>query len=603
MRYNLHTMNTKWDFRDLFANDGDSKIEENRKVTEEKTKAFVSKWKPRTDYLEDPKVLADALAEYEEWSRSYAGGGNEPYYFWLRFTQNQTDTTVKARMQLADDFAKKLSNEIRFFSLNVSKIPEEKQQQFLLAPELQQYKHYLETSFAEAKYLLTDREEMIMSMKSSTSYSNWVDMLETFLVKEEREVLDEDGKKAKKDFSSILTLISNKDKKIRDTSAKAFNDILSKYAEVAEVELNNVVNNKKNDDIIRTVPRPDATRHIADDVETEMVDAMLAAVEKRFDISARWYSLKAKLLGLPKLEYHERNVEYGEVTTKYSWEDSVALVRNVFANLDPDFERIFNEFLEKGRFDVFPEKGKSSGAFCAHYLITQPTYILLNHTDKLRDVLTLAHEVGHGINNELVRAKQHALYFGTPTSTAEVASTFMEDFVLEELMKKADEKEQLTLRVMKMDEEVSTIFRQVACYRFEQALHERIRKEGYLSLADIGKLFSGKMAAYMGSSVEQSPGAENWWIYWSHIRNYFYVYSYASGLLISKNLQHNVRKDKSYTARVKEFLAAGYSESPKNIFSKMGVDITATTFWEEGLAAIDEELKKTEELYEKIAKK
>jgi oligoendopeptidase F len=593
-------MQTKWNFTDMFSGDNDPKIEKNRKLSEQKTNAFVKKWKQRTDYLEDPKILVQALQDYEAWTEKYAGGGDEPYYFGLRFTQNQTDTKVKAKMQLSDDFTKKLQNEIRFFSLSVSKIPEKVQSKFLNSPELAKYKHYLEMAFADAKYLLTEREEMIMSMKSSTSYSNWVEMTETFLVKEERDVLDESGKKEKKDFSTILTLISNKNKKIRDSAAQAFNDILKKYAEVAEVEINNVITNKKNDDIIRNVSRPDLLRHISDDIETEVVDAMLSAVEKRFDISARWYKIKAKLLGLPKLQYHERNVEYGHVDAKYSWEDSVTLTRKVFKLLDPDFERIFNEFIEKGRFDVFPEKGKSSGAFCAHYLLSQPTYILLNHTDKLRDVLTLAHEVGHGINNELVREKQHALYFGTPTSTAEVASTFMEDFVLKELLQNADDTTKLTLLTMKMDEEISTIFRQVACYRFEQALHERIRAEGYMSVADIGKLFQKHMKAYMGPAVEQSEGSENWWIYWSHIRSYFYVYSYAGGLLISKNLQHQVAKDPQSVRKVKEFLAAGYSESPKNIFKKMNVDITSTDFWNEGLKGVDEGLDEMEALMKKM---
>jgi oligoendopeptidase F len=329
---------------------------------------------------------------------------------------------------------------------------------------------------------------------------------------------------------------------------------------------------------------------------------MLTAVEECFGISARYYRLKAKLLGLKKLEYHERNVEYGKIDKKYSWDESIELIRKVYSSLDSDFLRIFDDFLVNGRFDVYPAKGKASGAFCAHYLISQPTYILLNHTGTLRDVLTIAHEVGHGINNELIREKQNALHFGTPTSTAEVASTFMEDFVLEELMKDADDELKLTLGVMKMDEEVSTIFRQVAAYRFEQELHTQVRKEGYLSKEVIGKLFQKHMKSYMGTAVEQSPGSENWWIYWSHIRNYFYVYSYAGGLLISKNLQQQVRNDHRAIEKVKEFLAAGRSESPKNIFKKLGIDMTKPLFWKDGLRAVDEELKRLEALAKRMKK-
>lgn len=585
--------NLTWNFDDLLKADDDPQIQTKRKEITKATDAFVKKWKERTDYLKNPKILKQALDEYENWTRFYGYGGDESYYFSLRFTQDQTNTSVKAKAQLAEDFSKEIINKIRFFELNIAKIPVKEQAQFLKAIELEPYRHFLEMAFAEAKYLLNEREEMIMSMKATTAYSNWVDMTETFLVKEER-----NGQ----DFSSLLTSLSDRNKQVRDKAAQGFNDILAKYAEVAEVELNNVINDKKTNDLIRNVPRPDITRHLADDMNTEVVDTMLTAVEECFGISARYYRLKAKLLGLKKLEYHERNVEYGKIDKKYSWDESIELIRKVYSSLDSDFLRIFDDFLANGRFDVYPAKGKASGAFCAHYLISQPTYILLNHTGTLRDVLTIAHEVGHGINNELIREKQNALHFGTPTSTAEVASTFMEDFVLEELMKDADDELKLTLGVMKMDEEVSTIFRQVAAYRFEQELHTQVRKEGYLSKEIIGKLFQKHMKSYMGTAVEQSPGSENWWIYWSHIRNYFYVYSYAGGLLISKNLQQQVRNDHRAIEKVKEFLAAGRSESPKDIFKKLGIDMTKSLFWKDGLRAVDEELKRLEALAKRIKK-
>jgi oligoendopeptidase F len=234
--------------------------------------------------------------------------------------------------------------------------------------------------------------------------------------------------------------------------------------------------------------------------------------------------------------------------------------------------------------------------------MTQPTYILLNHSGKLHDVLTIAHELGHGINNELIREKQHALDFGTPTSTAEVASTFMEDFVLEEILHEANDELRLAIMMQKLNDDVSSIFRQVACYRFEQELHAQFRKSGYLSKKDIGKLFQKHMAAYMGPAVEQSPGSENWWVYWNHIRYFFYVYSYASGLLISKSLQNSVKQDPAFVIKVKEFLAAGLSDSPKNIFSKLGIDIADKQFWDRGLDEVEKLLKETTVLAEKLGK-
>jgi oligoendopeptidase F len=219
-----------------------------------------------------------------------------------------------------------------------------------------------------------------------------------------------------------------------------------------------------------------------------------------------------------KLRYHDRNVEYGEVAKQYAFRQSVGLVHTVLKKLDTEFAAIFAGFINNGQIDAYPKKGKDSGAFCIHHLITQPTYILLNHTGKLHDVLTLAHELGHGINNELIKKKQHSLDFGSPTATAEVASTFMEDFVLDEIIGQADDELRLAIMMQKLNDDVSSIFRQVACYRFEQELHNEFRAKGYLSKEEIGTLFQKHMASYMGPAVEQSPGSENWWVYWNHIR-------------------------------------------------------------------------------------
>ena len=423
-----------------------------------------------------------------------------------------------------------------------------------------------------------------------------------FLSKEEGSVILENGRKDKKPFSEILSLMNSKQRRVRDCAAGVFNGILLRNVDVAEAEINSILYNKKIDDELRSVPRPDLTRHISDDIDTGIVDTLIKTVYDRYDISAEYYALKSKLMKVKKLKYHERNVGYGNIVRKYSYKESVRLVSRVFNNLDKRFAEILNDFINNKQFDVYPRKGKTGGAFCSHNLISQPTYILLNHTDRLNDVLTLAHELGHGINNELVRERQNALNFGTPVSTAEVASTFMEDFVLQEILKNADEELRLSLMMMKLNDDVSTIFRQVACYKFEQELHRQYRKKDYLSKEEIGKLFRECMSAYMGNAVEQSPGSENWWVYWSHIRTYFYVYSYASGLLISKSLQNSVKENPDFINKVKVFLSAGLSDSPKNIFQKLGIDISDRSFWDRGINEVDVLLRETTSLAEQLGK-
>lgn len=596
-------MRTTWDLAPLYSSDTDSHIPKDRKTIEDKTKAFITKWKERDDWLKNPTVLKEALDEYNEWIEHYAGGGKEGYYFDLRFSLDQNNTHVKASMGKSEEFAQKITTEIQFFSLRLARVSPETQKTFLKSKLLSEYRHHLERLFDEARYLLSESEERIMVLKSSASHSRWVEMVSGFIAKEERRVLDKKGKKVTMNFSQILSQLDDTNKKVRDSAFDAVNDVFAQHVPVAEHEMNAIMLDKKMDDTIRNIPRPDVTRHLSDDIDTDVVDVLVSTVEDRFDIARRFYKLKAQMMGVKQLKYHERNVPIviknkGEKT--YTFEQGSALVMDVFKALDPEFSDIFKGFLKNGQIDVYPAKGKRNGAFCAHYLKTLPTYILLNYDKGLDDVLTLAHELGHGINNELMRTKQKGINFSTPTSTAEVASTFMEDFVVERILKDADDNLRLSLLMKRLQDDISTIFRQIAFYRFEQDLHAMFREKGYLAKEEIGKLFQKHMKAYMGPSVEQSPGSENWWIYVNHFRYFFYVYSYASGLLISKSLQNSVRADHSFIEKVKEFLRAGTSDSPLNIFLKMGVDIRDAAFWNKGLNEINNLLKETETLAKKL---
>jgi len=598
----LKVSSDRWDLKPLFSGDNDPGMEARRKIVEQNSRAFINVWKDRVDYLEDPAIMRQALDHYEAWRRSYGTDGDEGYYFWLRTQQDQNDPGLKARFNKIEEFGKKLENYSQFFHLRIARIKPELQQQFLANAGLARYRHFLERIFAEARYHLSEPEEKILTLKAATSHANWTRMTEGFLSREERPALKEKGTRKNMPFTELIGLMNSKSKRVRDVAAKAFNDVLAKNAAVAEAELNSVLANKKIDDELRGAPRPDALRHLSDDIDSGVVDALIGTVAARFDIPARYYALKAKLLNKKKLEYHERNVEYGVVAGRYPYPFSVNLVHKVMRKLDRQFSDILAGFVNNGQIDALPRKGKDSGAFCMHHLMTQPTYILLNHTGKLHDVLTIAHELGHGINNELIREKQHALDFGTPTSTAEVASTFMEDFVLEELIHEAKDDLRLAIMMQKLNDDVSSIFRQVACYRFEQELHADFRKKGYLSGKELGALFQKHMTAYMGKAVEQSKGSENWWIYWSHIRYFFYVYSYAGGLLISKSLQNSVKQDPLSILKVKDFLSAGLSDSPKNIFNRLGIDISDKRFWEKGLDEVEKLLNETEALAKKTGK-
>jgi oligoendopeptidase F len=589
---------TTWDLTQLFKNE--KEIKTLRQDVEKHINAFVKKWEARSDYLTNPKVLKKALNEYSSWATNWGSATKESFYYHLKESLDQNDTKLKAKINKTTEYSTKLENQMQFFTLRISKIDKGLQGKLLKDKLLTPYKHFLEKLFAQADHLLSEPEEKILNTVAPLTYSNWTKMLSGFLAKEESKLRDETGEMRKNSFSEIVNMMSSTKKIVRDKAAIAFNEILDKHLDVAENEINAVLQYKKVSDELRGFQRPDSARHLSDDVDTTTVDTLLKTVSKNFAVSQRYYTLKAKLMGVKKLSYHERNVPYGSVNKKYSYSEASDLVKKVFENLDTEFSSIFSKFEESGNIDIAPKKGKRSGAFATTQTLKTPTFILLNHTGELSDVATLAHELGHGINNELIRAKQNELNFGTPTSTAEVASTFMEDFVFQELLNNADDKTKLSLMMSKLNDDISTIFRQIAFYNFELELHKTFREKGYVSKEEIGKIFQKHMISYMGSAVSQDNGAQNWWVYVSHFRYYFYVYSYASGLLISKSLQASVKKNPEFIKDVKEFLRAGTSDSPKNIFLRLGVDITKATFWEKGVKEIEELLVETEKLAKKL---
>lgn len=579
------TYKTNWNLSLI----GNTSLEEVEKVTQ----AFAEKWQERHDYLEDPTLLKEALDEFNQWQKKYAGGGDEAYRVALESALDQNDSEIRARYNKIYDKSLEFYNQIQFFPLRIAKIPPQNQKKFLEDPNLQKYRHFLEGQFEIAKYLLTEKEERIMNLKSKVSYGNWVDMTESLISKETR---------GGKSFSEIISLLSETDKETRDQAAKWFNDILENNIDPGEHEINSVLEDAKINHSLRGYERPDKPRHISDDIDTEVVDALLEAVTQGYDIAQNFYELKSKLFGVKKLEYHERNVPYARAEKEYEFEDAVDLIDQTFKDLDPEFSSIFQTFLKRGQFDVYPKKDKVSGAGCWSNLKSQPAFIHLNFSKKLRDVTTIAHEMGHAIHHKLIASTQPALYVDTSMAVAETASTFMEDFVIQAILEDADEDLRLALQMEQLNDSVSSIQRQIACYRFEQALHNLFRETGYLSKEDIGELFQEHMKSYMGEYVEQSPGSQNWWLYWDHIRRHFYVYSYASGLLISKSLQNKVKENPEFIIEVKRILEMGTSRSPKDAFAEVDIDITDPAFWELGLKEQKDLLEDTWTLAEKLGK-
>ena len=582
-------MQKNWNLKLLYNDINDKDIQRDIDESKKNVKLFVKKWKNNNEYLKNPKTLSIALKEYEELMQEYGICTKPSYYLFLSREIDQGNPILKSKENLLHSTCLELENSIQFFLLNISKIPKENQKQFLESEDLKIYKHFLLSSFNQAKYLLTDKEEKIFNLESKTSHANWVNMLSELLQKQSIKILNEKGIKKEVSYSETSKYLDSSKKEVRDYAAEQFYKVNNRYAQIAEYEINSILENKKISDEYRKIPRVDLPRLLSDDMEPNTVDTLRNVVTESFDISQRFYKLKAKLLKQDSLAYYERNVKVDDIKQEFSFEKSINIVKEVFKKLDKEFFDIVQMYESQGQYDAYPKRGKEGGAFCVGVGSKYPTYILLNHNDRLQDVLTIAHESGHGIHTEYSN-NQNPLNQGYSTACAEVASTFFENFVLENISENLSEKEKDLLLFKSLEEDVSTIFRQIACYNFELELHKQFRDKGFLSKDDISKIFTQEMSKYLGESVLKDKHMQLGWIYWNHIRSFFYTYSYASGLLISKYLQNLVKEDTQNIKYVKEFFKAGDSKSPKEIFLDMGMDISKKEFWETGLKEIEEKL-------------
>jgi oligoendopeptidase F len=590
-----------WKLENLFSSLQDPAIEKETKELDTRVNAFVAKWRENDSYIKERSQLFVALQEYELLITKGGGEGEQGYYAGLLSALDQLSPDIKAFASKIDEAAKKRDIALQFFGLTLGKADKAFQKEVLADPKFKHYRYFLSRVFDTAKYDLSEKEEAVITQLSSVASGNWSELTSQELSRKTATITI-NGKKKKATIGELSELSHHWDKKLRDDAGKKMAKLIGQLKHIALAEINSILEYKKVQRELRGAARPDTFRHIGDDVTPEIVDTLRDAVVSKNDIPRKYYELKAKLLGQEILEYYERGVEFPVTEGSYSFEQAMDLVSRVFNSLDPEFGSIVDSFLSQGAFDVYPRKGKASGAFCAHHLVTSPVYILLNFTSTMNDVRTIAHEAGHGIHNELMRAVKSGLYYHASLATAEVASTFMEDFVTEELFATADDETRLKLLMNSLNDDIATIFRQIACYNFEWELHTEFAKKMHLSEKEIATIFKKHMEAYMGNAVSQKVGGNHFWIYWSHIRSSFYVYSYASGLLISKALQHMVKNDKSELEKFKSILAQGASASPAELFFSVGIDMTDKKFWEKGLQTVEDKLHEATELAKKLGK-
>ncbi len=585
-------MKTSWNLGLLYSGHDDHAIERDMKYIERAYSAFEKKYRGQNNYLKNEVDLSKALVDFESLFEKLPL--TKPLsYFHYRQDINSDDIIARSKAtQLMERFAKN-DHKIVFFELALAKIPTNLQNKFLKSKKLEHFKYYLGLVFQRAKYDLTEPEEKILGLKSIPARELWITGTEKLLG---QTTVNFQGK------TLPLPLANGKIADLPINYRRELHQLVMKKLEtlspVAESEINAIVTDKKINDELRGFDEPYDATILSYQNNRKSVLALVDAVTRNFSVSHQFYALKAKLLKLPHLEYSDRAAGIGKNVKQIKFGQAVNILKEVFGSLDRQFLSILESFLTKGQIDVYPKVGKTGGAYCSGN-INAPTFVLLNYTNTLDQVMTFAHEMGHAIHTELSKS-QTPLYENYSTSTAEVASTLFEALVFDAIFEKLSKKEKIVALHKRINDDVHTIFRQIACFNFEEELHATIREKGGMSRDEIRALMNKHMSAYLGPIVHMRQIDGNLFVSWSHIRRFFYVYSYAFGQLISKALYAKYREDKTYLKEIKQFLSLGGSDSPENIFKLIGIDVTKPDFWEKGLKSIKRDIEKLEKLTKNV---
>ncbi len=582
---------TEWDLGVFYKSPKDPKIEKDLLQIEVECLNFEKKYRNKTDYLKNENALFKALSDYEKLYAFLDGAKPVLYYFFLNCLDSRDDK-ISAALNKASLRLTSASNKVLFFELNLGKIDKKIKNQFLKNKKLSGYKHFLCKIFKNSAYDLTEPEEKILNLKSLPGRRLWIQGVEKLL---NSQIVKFQGKNIP--INEAMGLFSNLPTKDRRTLHFEITKILEEMGHFAESEINAVYLDKKIDDELRGFKEPYHRTVLSYENDLKTVENLIRTVTKNFKISQRFYKLKAKLLKVSYLEYADRAAGVGVIKTKFEFDGSLQILRSGFSKIGQKYLNILDRMLENGQVDVFPKTGKHGGGFCLHS-IDNPTFVLLNYVDNMNSIKIFAHEMGHAIHSEMSK-NQRPIYQNYTSSVAEVASTLFENFLFDEIFDKLSEKEKVVALHNRINDSIGTIFRQIACFNFELDLHGQIRSKGSLSKEEIAGLHNKNMAAYMGKIAKFKEEDGYFFVAWPHIRNFFYVYSYAYGELISNAIYARIKKDPKYMNDVDKFLSAGSSMSPEEIFKMIGIDTAKAGFWQEGLKKIEDDII----LLEKLTKK
>jgi len=579
------SMLPRWDLTDLYKNPDDSKLRTDLTEVARSAAAMQKKYLGKMAKLPAPK-LAAAIAEYEKLQDLTGKLGS---YAYLYYCLNVTDPQRGQFLQSVSEALNSAGTHLVFFTLEINLITPAAYQTLLKNPAVAHYKSWLDAVRDYRNHMLPRELEEKLHEKDVAGRSAWVRLFDEYEAGLKFEL---DGKPVP--ISDVLNALSHREEKNRRAAAEALGKKLGENISTFSLITNTLAKDKAIEDKWRKYPSPEASRHIANQVEQKTVDALVVAVRAAYPkLAHRYYALKAKWLGKKKLDYWNRNAPLpSDLDRQYSWDEARKLVLSAYHDFSPELAEVGQQFFDNDWIDVPPQAGKVSGAFAHPVVPSAHPYLLLNFHGKTRDVMTLAHELGHGVH-QVLAAKQGALMCDTPLTLAETASVFGEMLTFQKLLADApDKKTRKIMLASKVEDMLNTVVRQIAFYTFEKELHAR-RAVSELTPDDIGKIWMDVQAESLGPALVFDESYKNYWAYISHfIHSPFYVYAYAFGDCLVNALYGVYQEQKTPFARANfaekylAMLSAGGTLRHKALLKPFGLDASKPDFWNKGLNVI-----------------
>ena len=572
----LGTADVHWNLADLYDGPADPRIDEALNASQARAEQFEHDYKGR---INAPSLTADALgAALREYENIQQEASKPAYFASLLFTTDMGDPERGAFLQKMYESGTKLALPLLFFDLELAVVPDDVMTPLLDAPTVMPYRHYIGTIRAARAHMLSETEERLMEELANTGGRAFDRLFDettsatTFIL---------NGEELSQ--AQVIAKIMDPDRETRRAAAAAFTEGLEKNRRTLTFIFNTLMQDKSVKDRLRGFATPQASRHLDNELSEETVSLVVDTVVRNYPLVARYYNVKREILGLDTLTHYDRYAPLFEAEDTITYPEARDIVLNAFGDFSPEMRRRAAEFFDKDWIDAPTAKGKEGGAFCSYTTPDLHPYVLVNYLGRMKDVMTLAHELGHGVHASLSR-KQSLLNFSGTLPLAELASTFGEMLVFERVTASASLKDKIALYAEKIEGAFATIPRQTAMYRFESAIHEHRRLKGELTTEEFGEHWQREVQLMFGDSVVLGDEHRLWWSYIGHfIGSPFYVYAYSFGELLVLSLYQQAKKEgPAFADKYLHMLEAGGSLTPQELMTMVGITLGDPAFWQGG---------------------